>query len=126
MSVTIVDPGPRQISRSVEVQAAAPELFAIVADATRHQEVDGSGTVRGNIRAPAKFVVGARFSTRMWMCRVPYRITSTVTRIVPGKLIEWRHPVGQHWRWEFEALSSTLTRVPKRSTTATPVGSRTG
>ena len=27
------------------------------------------------------------------------------------KLIEWRHPVGHHWRWEFEALSPTRTRV---------------
>ena len=111
MSVTVVDAGPHQISRSVEVQAPAPELFAIVADPTRHHEVDGSGTVRGNIRAPAKFVVGARFSTRMRMYGVPYRITSTVTALVPDKLIEWRHPVGHHWRWEFEALSPTRTRV---------------
>ena len=111
MSVKVVDSGPHQISRSVEVQAAAPELFAIVADPTRHHELDGSGTVRGNIRAPAEFVVGARFSTRMRMYGVPYRITSTVTRLVPDKLIEWRHPVGHHWRWEFEALSPTLTRV---------------
>jgi hypothetical protein len=82
MSVTVVDAGPHQISRSVEVQAPAPELFAIVADPTRHHEVDGSGTVRENIRAPAKFVVGARFSTRMRMYGVPYRITSTVTALV--------------------------------------------
>ena len=89
MSVTVVDPGPHQISRSVEVQAPAPELFAaIAADPTRHHEVDGSGTVRGNIRAPAKFVVGARFSTQMRMYGVPYRISSTVTALVPDKLIE--------------------------------------
>jgi hypothetical protein len=111
MNVTVVDLGPQQISRSVEVRAAASELFAIVADPTRHQELDGSGTVRGNIRGPAKFVVGARFSTRMRMYGVPYRITSTVTRLTPDKLIEWRHPVGHRWRWEFEALSPTCTRV---------------
>ena len=45
------------------------------------------------------------------MFGVPYRITSTVTRLVPDMLIEWRHPVGHHWRWEFEALSPTRTRV---------------
>ena len=111
MSVTVVDAGPRQISRSVEVQAPASELFAIVADPTRHHEVDGSGTVRDNIRAPGKLAVGARFSTRMRMYGVPYRITSTVTALEPDKLIEWRHPVGHHWRWEFEALSPTHTRV---------------
>lgn len=82
-----------------------------MAEPTRHHEVDGSGTVRGNIRAPAEFVVGARFSTRMRMYGVPYRITSTVTRLVPDMLIEWRHPVGHHWRGEFEALSPTRTRV---------------
>ena len=111
MSVAVVDAGPHQISRSVEVQAPAAELFAIVADPTRHHEVDGSGTVRGNIRAPAKFGVGARFSTRMRMYGMPYRITSTVTALVADKLIEWRHPVGHRWRWEFEALSPTCTRV---------------
>src|SRR5215813_4896228 len=111
MSVAVVDAGPQQISRSVEVQAPAAELFAIVADPTRHDEVDGSGTVRGNIRAPAKFVVGARFTTRMRMYGMPYRITSTVTALVADKLIEWRHPVGHRWRWEFEALSPTRTRV---------------
>jgi hypothetical protein len=82
-------------------------LFAIVADPTRHREVDGSATVHGNIRAPAEFVVGARFSTRMRMYGVPYRITGTVTRLVPDMLIEWRHPVGHHWRWEFEAFTNT-------------------
>jgi len=111
MSVAVVDAGPQQISRSVEVQAPAAELFAIVADPTRHHEVDGSGTVRGNIRAPAKFGVGARFSTRMRMYGMPYRITSTVTALVADKLIEWHHPVGHRWRWEFEALSPTCTRV---------------
>ncbi|MFG1929137.1 SRPBCC family protein [Mycobacterium sp. NPDC048908] len=111
MGVTVVDAGPRQVSRSVEVQAPAPEVFAILADPTRHHEVDGSGTVRDNIRAPAEFVAGARFSTRMRMYGLPYRITSTVTKLEPDRLIEWRHPVGHRWRWEFEALSPTCTRV---------------
>src|SRR5262245_43776152 len=111
MSVAVVDAGPQRISRSVEVRAPAAELFAIVADPTRHHEVDGSGTVHGNIRVPAKFDVGARFSTRMRMYGVPYRISSTVTALVADKLIEWRHPVGHRWRWEFEALSPTRTRV---------------
>ena len=85
MSVAVVDAGPQQISRSVEVQAPAAELFAIVADPTRHHEVDGSGTVRGNIRAPAKFGVGARFSTRSRRChrRAPAspRLSTTATPV---------------------------------------------
>jgi hypothetical protein len=111
MTVTTVDAGPNQISRAIEVHAAVGELFAIVADPRRHHELDGSGTVGDNIHAPERLVPGARFSTKMKMFGVPYRITSTVSAIKPDELIEWRHPVGHHWRWEFAAITPTVTRV---------------
>ena len=111
MTVTVIDAGPRQVSRSVEVAAPAAELFAIVADPRRHGELDGSGTVAANISAPAKLAAGSRFSTKMRMYGVPYRITSTVTAVKPNALIEWRHPFGHRWRWEFDEISPTLTRV---------------
>jgi hypothetical protein len=111
MTVTIVDAGPRRVCRSVEVAAPAAELFAIAADPRRHRELDGSGTVRDNIKMPAEMAVGSKFSTHMKMYGVPYRITSTVTAFKPNELVEWRHPVGHRWRWEFESLSPTLTRV---------------
>ena len=111
MTVEIVDAGPRQVGRSVEVAAPAAELFAIVADPRRHHELDGSGTVGNNIDAPPHLVPGARFSTKMTMFGLPYRITSTVTALKPDELIEWRHPFGHHWRWEFTAVSPTVTRV---------------
>ena len=111
MTISVVDGGPRQVSRSVEVAAPAEELFAIVADPRRHHELDGSGTVRLNIAAPAKLAAGERFSTKMRMYGLPYRITSTVTALKPGALIEWRHPFGHRWRWEFDEISPTLTRV---------------
>jgi uncharacterized protein YndB with AHSA1/START domain len=111
MTISVVDAGPRQVSRSVEVAAPAAELFAYVADPRRHHEVDGSGTVRQNITAPAKLAAGDRFSTKMRMFGLPYRITSTVIAVKPGALIEWRHPFGHRWRWEFDEISPTLTRV---------------
>ena len=111
MTIFVVDAGPRQVSRSVEVAAPAAELFALVADPRRHHELDGSGTVRENVAAPAKLAAGDRFSTKMRMFGLPYRITSTVTTFKPGALIEWRHPFGHRWRWEFEEISPTLTRV---------------
>lgn len=111
MTVTVVDNGPNQVSRSVEVNAPAAELFAMVADPRRHNEIDGSGTVNDNIKAPAKLVAGAKFSTKMKMKGVPYWIVSTVTALKPDELVEWRHPFGHHWRWEFEAISPTVTRV---------------
>jgi Polyketide cyclase / dehydrase and lipid transport len=111
MTVNPVDAGPRRISRSVEVNASAEELFAIVADPCRHHELDGSGTVGDNIDAPERVVPGARFSTKMKMFGFPYRITSTVTALKRNELVEWRHPLGHHWRWEFVAVSPTGTRV---------------
>jgi hypothetical protein len=45
------------------------------------------------------------------MFGVPYRITSTITAMKPDELIEWRHPVGHHWRWEFATITPTITRV---------------
>lgn len=111
MTVHVVDSGPRRVSRSVEVDAPAAELYAMAADPRRHPELDGSGTVRENIRVPAEMAVGSKFSTNMKMYGLPYRITSTVTALEPNKLIEWRHPLGHRWRWQFESLSPTRTRV---------------
>jgi Polyketide cyclase / dehydrase and lipid transport len=111
VTVVVVDRGPRQVSRSVEVAAPAAELFAMAADPRRHSELDGSGTVRDNIKVPEALVEGSKFSTNMKMYGLPYRITSTVTAFKPNELVEWRHPLGHRWRWEFEALSPTTTRV---------------
>jgi uncharacterized protein YndB with AHSA1/START domain len=111
MTVQIVDAGPKQISRSVEVNAPASELFAIVADPRRHRELDGSGLVRDNIRGPERLGPGARFSFKMAMYGLPYRITSTVTAFKPDELIEWAHPFGHRWRWEFAAVTPTTTQV---------------
>jgi len=111
MTVVVIDAGANQVSRAAEVHAPAAELFGMVADPRRHHELDGSGTVGANIAGPERLVSGARFSTKMKMYGVPYRITSTVTAIEPDDLVEWRHPVGHRWRWEFVALSPTVTRV---------------
>ncbi len=111
MTVTVVDAGPHQVSRSVEVAAPAAELYALAADPRRHRELDGSGTVRDNVKAPTQLAVGSKFSTKMKLYGLPYRITSTVTALKPNEVVEWRHPMGHRWRWEFEALSPTLTRV---------------
>lgn len=111
MTVVVVDRGPRRVSRRVEVAARVAELFAMAADPRRHTELDGAGTVQANVKAPAQLSEGAKFSTNMKMFGLPYRITSTVTAFKPDELIEWRHPLGHRWRWEFEAVSPTVTRV---------------
>jgi Polyketide cyclase / dehydrase and lipid transport len=111
MAVSVVDAGPRKISRTAEVQAPAAELFDIVADPRRHGELDGSGTVLGTIDGPPRLAAGARFSVKMKQYGVPYRITSRVTDFDDGRVLEWRHPLGHRWRWEFAPSSDDLTLV---------------
>lgn len=111
MTVIVVDRGPRQVSRRVDVAAPAADLWALAADPRRHGELDGSGTVQGNLKVPAEVLEGCKFSTSMKMKGVPYRVTSTFTVLKPYDVVEWRHPVGHRWRWEFESLGPTLTRV---------------
>ncbi len=110
MTVTVVDAGRRKVSRSAQVQASAAELFELVADPRRHAELDGSGTVQATAEGPRRLAPDAKFSVRMKMLGVPYRITSRVTEFEDGRLVVWRHPSGHYWRWEFtpSAADSTL------------------
>ena len=111
MTVEQVEQGPRQVARTVEVSASADDVFALVADPHRHGELDGSGTVRDTVSGPQRLSQGAQFSVAMKQFGVRYRITSTVTRIEDGRLVEWRHPAGHRWRWELTPLTPTSTRV---------------
>ena len=45
---------------------------------------------------------------------VPYKITSTVTEVEDGKVVEWQHPLGHKWRWELAEATpgdDTVTEV---------------
>ncbi len=111
MTVTVVDAGPHKVSRTVQVQAPAAEIFDIVADPHRHGELDGSGTVMDTVTGPQRLAKDAKFSVQMKQHGVPYRITSTVTDYDDGRVVEWRHPMGHRWRWELTPLSENSTRV---------------
>ncbi len=113
-SITTVDRGPRVVARRVTVNAPADELFALVNDPRKHGLVDGSGTVRDNVSGPFELSKGAKFTTTMRMYGVPYRITCTVTEHVDTpeiKTLEWAHPAGHRWRWEFTPVSADVTEV---------------
>jgi len=113
-AVTTVDRGPRVVARSVIVNAPAADLFALLTDPRKHGLVDGSGTVKDNVKGPSALSEGARFTTAMRMFGVPYRITSTVTEYVDTpdqKIIEWAHPAGHRWRWEFAPTADGRTEV---------------
>jgi hypothetical protein len=106
-----VDTGPRKVTRRTQVAAPAGELFDLVADPHRHYELDGSGTVHPKVKGPHRLSEGAKFTVAMSMHRVPYRITSRVTEYDEDRVIEWRHPMGHRWRWEFTTIGPELTEV---------------
>lgn len=102
--IAIIDAGPQQVSRRTVIDAPAEKLFAMVADPKRHGELDGSGTVKDTVSGPDRLSKGAKFSVKMRMFGAPYRITSTVVGFVDNRLVEWQHPMGHKWRWEFEPV----------------------
>jgi uncharacterized protein YndB with AHSA1/START domain len=107
-------------SASVErVIKAAPEaIFALIADPSRHHEIDGSGTVRDAKNMPSEVKLGAKFGMSMKL-GVPYSTVSTVIEYEPSRRLAWQtHPAlvgrfagGRIWRYELEPVDGgTLVR----------------
>ncbi len=93
----------RSVSRSVVVPAPPSQVFDLLADPRRHAEIDGSGTVKGQVKGPARLSQGAKFGMRMRL-GLPYVITSEVVEFEQDRRIAWRH-VGHHvWRYELEPV----------------------
>lgn len=101
----------RSVSRSAVVSASAADLFALVANPYRHHEFDGSGTVQPHVSGPERLATGDTFRVGMRMFGIPYTMTSTATRVEPGRVVEWQVGAGQRWRYEFEPLDAGRTRV---------------
>lgn len=111
-TVSVVEAGPRRVSRRTVVHAPAAEIYALLADPHRHPELDGSGTLRhAPVVGPHDLSVGSTFTVAMRQKGVPYKITSTVIALEPDRLIEWQHPMGHHWRWELEEIEPGATQV---------------
>jgi hypothetical protein len=94
----------RVVSVSRRIPAPADEIFAILADASKHPLIDGSGTVQG-VRSdqPEPLRLGSKFGMNMRI-GVPYRITNTVVEYEQDRLIAWRHWGGHRWRYELEPV----------------------
>lgn len=92
------------VSRSTVVPASAAQIFDVLADARRHREFDGSGTVRDAfVDAPERLALGSRFGMKMRIV-VPYSMTNTVVEFEEGKRIGWRHVGGHVWRYILEPV----------------------
>jgi uncharacterized protein YndB with AHSA1/START domain len=93
---------------------APPErIFALLKDANRHKDFDGSGTVRDAHGDPAPLTLGAKFGMNMRL-GMPYSMVSTVVEYDENKRIAWQprpaYPVanklagGRIWRYELEPV----------------------
>jgi hypothetical protein len=95
------------------INAPAASLFAVVADATRHPEIDGSGQlVKAKEGASHQLTLGSTFGMSMKM-GLPYSMSNTVVEFEQDRRIAWRTvqagPLGRFlggriWRYEFEPV----------------------
>jgi hypothetical protein len=94
----------RIVSFSTIVSAPAADIFNLLADPRRHNEIDGSGSVQAaQINAPERLTLNARFGMKMRIA-VPYKIENTVVEFEEGKTIAWRHMGGHIWRYILEPV----------------------
>jgi len=96
----------KQSVSGARVIATQPEgIFAVLVDARRHVEIDGSDTVRrSEMRAPVRLELGSKFGMKMRLLGMPYRVTNTVAEYEENRLIAWRH-LGRHrWRYDLEPI----------------------
>jgi uncharacterized protein YndB with AHSA1/START domain len=112
--------GDTVVSVERVIDAPAADIFAIVADASRHPEIDGSGSVKQLKQgAPEQLALGSTFGMSMKL-GVPYTMSNTVIEYEPDKRIAWQTtfagPLGRFiggriWRYELEASDGgTLVR----------------
>jgi uncharacterized protein YndB with AHSA1/START domain len=95
------------------INASPAALFAVVADATRHPEIDGSGQlVKLKDGAVQQLALGSTFGMAMKM-GVPYTVTNTVIEFEQDRRIAWQTvlagPLGRFlggriWRYELEPV----------------------
>lgn len=105
MTDVIIEDAPDRVARrSIVVNASPKEIFDLLADPSRHHEIDGSDTVqKSKLDAPERLSPGAKFGMKMKM-GLPYTITNTVVDFVENEKIAWRH-MGRHvWRYTLEAV----------------------
>ena len=93
------------------VEDNAEEVFALLADPSRHQEFDGSGLVRTAVSDARLTEVGQVFQMRMHAdSQGDYVTENHVRTLVPGAEISWmptmngRAPSGYWWGYDIRAI----------------------
>jgi uncharacterized protein YndB with AHSA1/START domain len=98
------------------VAAPAERIFALLSDAARHREIDGSGTVRGTAQESEPLGLGSTFGMAMKQ-GLPYSTKNEVVEFEPNRRIAWRTTGlfglvgGRIWRYELiDQGTSTIVR----------------
>jgi uncharacterized protein YndB with AHSA1/START domain len=106
----MAETGKQQVSVERVIDAPAERIFAIVSDASRHADIDGSDSVKSARHAPEKLRLGSKFSMDMRI-GVPYRISNTVVEYEEDRRIAWCHFGKHRWRYELEPQADGRTLV---------------
>lgn len=95
------------------VPAPAEKIFDLLADPSRHRDIDGSGTVRDATGGSERLALGSQFGMSMKM-GFAYSMESEVIEFDENRRIAWqtRPPVswaakfggGRIWRYELEPV----------------------
>jgi uncharacterized protein YndB with AHSA1/START domain len=120
-------------TESVErvIPAPAEQIFDLLADPSRHREIDGSGTVRDAKQQPQRVKLGDKFGMSMKL-GLPYTMVSTVIEFEDNRRIAWqsRPPSvfgkisgGRVWRYELEPVDGG-TRVRETWDISQEVGTK--
>ncbi len=102
---------PVSVERTIAAPATA--VFAVLADPSRHREIDGSGTVRAASEGSRQVELGDVFGMNMRL-GVGYRMANEVVELELGRRIAWQaRPAlpalrkligGRIWRYELEPV----------------------
>jgi len=115
--------GTRQVSATKTIATAPENIFALLADPSKHPLLDGSGTVQSaQAGAPTRLALGSKFGMDMKM-GAAYKIVNTVVEFEENRLIAWRHFNGHRWRWQLDPVAdgTRVTETFDWSTARIPV-----
>lgn len=89
------------------IKAPPASIFALLSDAAKHSEIDGSGTVKGTRQDSKPLSLGTKFGMSMHM-GLGYKTSNEVVEFEQDRRIAWQTSDlkgiigGRIWRYELE------------------------